>query len=418
MEKILLITSSGGGGLLQSAIAIEQDERKKDPNVFILKKDLLMEWTGGLIGLFGRFFYNWTQRAGKVTLTNIFVNLNMYAEYLFFPIVFFAVLINLFKFKIDRVIDNQPMSTSAIIKAIRVYCHFTKKDIILEKVLVDLPTKEYGQLFKAFKKLSSKDRSKIKLITIEPLLDKEKSNEQFWQKYCNFSEKQIVYKRYIIRESFKAFQNKPFPTSNFDILIHTNKERDIIERCASFGTISMKEKEEGLKFTIGPNDKLFIILLGSQPSSNAIFRYTKEFISAIVPNDTKYDLFIFADKFNSKNNLFSKILQLIESTPNYPSNLSIIPMSFQKDDVIAPLFFRSNLTITRSGGHTIMELMAVARNERWIHSETKDSSTFEHLLKGIPCWEKGNAEYFCKKNNADIVTPDILRAKLKEKAVL
>ena len=193
-NNILIITSSGGGGLLQSAIAIEQEERKKDPKANIIKKDLLIEWTGGFIGLFGRSFYNWTQRSGSVFLTNFLVRFNSLADYIFYPLVFFCSLYNLFKLKIDRVIDNQVVDVSAIIKAIRIYNFFTKKKIFMEKVFVDLPTREYEQFLKRIKKLTKKDKKFIRLITIEPLLDDEKSNEEYWKKYCKISENQVVYK--------------------------------------------------------------------------------------------------------------------------------------------------------------------------------------------------------------------------------
>jgi hypothetical protein len=110
--------------------------------------------------------------------------------------------------------------------------------------------------------------------------------------------------------------------------------------------------------------------------------------------------------------LFQKVADLVERAKNYPSNLSIIPFSFQLDDVIAPLFYRSNLTCTRSGGQTAMELMVVCSGEIWIHSETKknplkkEDPTSEELLKGIPGWEAANALYLKSIKNAKIATPE------------
>lgn len=421
-NNVLIITSSGGGGLLQSAIALEQELRKDDPQVNIIKKDLLIDWMGKFIGIFARSFYNWTQKSGNVLLTNIFVSFNRYAEYLFYPFVFSAVLYNLFKHKIDRIFDNQPVSTNAILKALRLYNFFKHKNLILEKIFVDLPTKEYRQLLKSVKYLSKKDKQLIKIFTIEPLLDDEKNAEEFWQKNCRISESQITYKKYIIRETFKKFQGIDLQHSPFEIKIKcsSDEEKKLIKRCFTKGPIKFKELKDEFIFTIYPEDKLYTILLGSQPSSDAVCKYTANFIKKIqtTTKAQKFYLFVFSDKFsNSPKSLFYKVSNLILTSKNFPSNFSIIPMSFQKDDVIAPLFHRSNLTITRSGGHTIMELMAVSKGKNFIHSEAKVKSnetelSYEELLRGIPCWELGNARYLKEKFNGDIVTPDTLYQKL------
>lgn len=425
MSNLLIITSSGGGGLLQSAIAMEQEEKKINPNVNIVKRDLLMQWTGGAIGIFGKFFYNWTLRSGKVFFTNLLVKCNLAAEHLFFPLVFFSALRVLFKENIDRVIDNQPMGIGPIIKAIRIYNKFAKKNIVLEKVFVDLPTKEYVQFIKAIKKLSKNDRKYLRITTIEPLLEDEKNYAEYWERHCGLKEDQITYKRYIIRTSFKNFQGVERPKGDFALKIRTTSsdENDLLKKCFSKGSINYKETDEGFSFLLKPEDKLFIILLGSQPSANAILGYLEGFIKEIKDKNPKSlcHLFVFSDKFTKENSLFHKIYNLIEKEENYPKNLTIVPMGFQKDDVIAPLFFRSDLTITRSGGHTIMELMATCKGEKWIHSETKTKDrepTFDELLKGIHSWEAGNARYLNKTMNGDIVSPQTLISRIRQKKIL
>ena len=86
-------------------------------------------------------------------------------------------------------------------------------------------------------------------------------------------------------------------------------------------------------------------------------------------------------------------------------------MSFQEDDTIAALFHRANISITRAGGQTAMELMGVSTGEVWIHSETKNLSgdlplTFDQLLDGIPVWEAGSACYLKEKFGSKLVTPE------------
>jgi len=92
-------------------------------------------------------------------------------------------------------------------------------------------------------------------------------------------------------------------------------------------------------------------------------------------------------------------------------------MTFQSDEIIAPLFFRSDMTCTRSGGQTSMELMCVGQGKIWIHSETKNKGKVlqnEDLLKGIPGWEAGNAAYLQRFRNAQLVTPFTIGQLAKE----
>ncbi|MBN2479222.1 MAG: hypothetical protein JXA94_03255, partial [Parachlamydiales bacterium] len=105
----------------------------------------------------------------------------------------------------------------------------------------------------------------------------------------------------------------------------------------------------------------------------------------------------------NENDLFNFIYESIKNNINYPQNLKIIPMSFQDDTTIAPLFFRSDATITRSGGSTILELLAVANGKVLIHSEGKLK---QNLIKGMPYWEVGNALYLKKFKNSELVNTD------------
>jgi hypothetical protein len=415
MSKVVIITSSGGGGLLQSAIAIEQEERKRDENVQIIKRDILLDWVKGL-GVLSAFFYNWNQRRGKVKVINLLARCNLYADFLLFPFAFFGAFCTFFKNKMDRVYNNQIICFSAILKALRLYNWFFKKSVVLNMVLVDLPTKKYVQFLKGIKNLSRRDKEWVKIITIKPLLEKGEEMGEFWKKHCGISEDKVSYKEYIIRESFKRYQNREREKGDFKINIKASlDESKLIRGCLKRGSASFLESGGGIEFNVGEVDKLFVILLGSQPLPRAIYGYVKSFIEIMKKNmgNKKYYLFIFCGGFRKdKKNLFYKIFNLIENFKGYPKSLSIIPMSFQKDDVISGLFHRSDITITKSGGHTIMELMAVAKGEKWIHSEGRGEE-FEELLKGIPFWEAGNACYLREKFGGDIVNPLVLEERMK-----
>jgi hypothetical protein len=419
-QKLLIITASGGGGLLQAAIAKEQEALEKDPKTIIIKIDLMKEWVNKFIGTFGINTWDSAQRKGNVRSQENLVWFQGIAEVLFWPQVFFNALRCFFKQKVTRVVDTQPIGTSAIIKAIRTYNWIAKKKLYLEKVIVDLPTKKSTHFFNSIKLLSKKDKKFVKLLTIEPLLENGESEDQFWDKCCRLSKKAVIYEKFPIRHGFKSFLDKKRSHEPFNIKIRVNNKivKSVTQKIAKRG--HLKEIETAstklLEFEIGKDDVLVTILLGSQPAYRATLKYVSKFIELakdIANNNKKIDLFVFCSDYEPKHgNLFHDIMTLITERKDYPSNLSVIPMIFQKDDIIAPLFFRSDVTITRSGGQTIMELMAVSSAKIWIHSEAKRKKeitkelSLEELLKGIPVWEAGNACYLKHKSDGKIVTPD------------
>lgn len=146
-------------------------------------------------------------------------------------------------------------------------------------------------------------------------------------------------------------------------------------------------------------------MLGSCPAQKATLKYVQLILEALkerVNEGFFYQVFVFCnDHKPGKNSLLKQVHDLILSSKEFPSNLTIIPLSFQDDNVIAPLFFRSDATFTRSGGLTSMELMAVAKGQICIHSEAKDPSKLD---LGMPQWEFGNASYLREKKGAKILT--------------
>ncbi|MFA5250698.1 MAG: hypothetical protein WC371_04770, partial [Parachlamydiales bacterium] len=375
MHKILLITSSGGGGLLLSATAKEQEIKQQDPLAKIIRKDLLLDWMGPVIGGFGRWYYNWAQKNGRVFWQNLLVRCNLYADKLFFPFIFYRTLKVLLEEEIDEVIDNQPVGTSAIIKAVRCYNYWKKKHLKLEKILVDLPTRHYRFLLKSLKNLSKKDKTYLRLVTIEPLLETDQSEADFWKKYAGLKLEQIVYEKYVIRTPFKKLMGKrrEHKTCPIKIRVSSEPEKNFFERFLACNSSPVQRLFDGYEFLINPEDRLIVLLLGSQPARNATYQYVEKIMQLVQSRSEHYYLFVFADRFkHQKNNLFARLFLLCA---NKPKNLSLVPMSFQEDETIANLFHRSDLTLTRSGGHTIMELMAVAKREKWIHSEAKKSES-------------------------------------------
>jgi len=412
-KKVLIITSSGGGGLLQAANAKQQELQASDPSTIVILRDVMKDWTWEVAGKLFVGLWNQAQKKGNVRAQALLGALAPVVEYFFWPYIFFYALRTLFREDIDQVIDTQVIGTSAVIKALRLFNRKRKKQVHLEKVLVDLPTKKAAHFFAPIKSLSDRDRKWIRVITVPPMLEKNETEEQFWRKHCNLSHGELKYEDFYVRQAFRKYRHAE---RTDDVVVvktkYKNKEeRKLLERCLQRGNIRAEVREGEVEFQIGARDRLFTVLLGSQPAGNSTLQYVKQFLQLARTCATKEipaHLFVFcADHKAGTESLFKQVSDFVAETKDYPSFFTVVPMSFQTDETIAPLFFRSDMTCTRCGGQTAMELMATARGQIWIHSEAKkEAVTDEDFLDGIPSWESANAAYMVQAVGAKLVTPD------------
>ena len=422
MKKLLLITSSGGGGLLQAANAKEQETRLKYPHVVVVRRDIFKDWLGKSFGNWCVKRWNQAQINGSILSLKFYVACDRYIfSYMVWLPVFFGTLYTLFKEDVDHVIDTQPFGTSAVLKALRIYNYRRKKQLYLQKILVDLPTKAATHFFSPIKRLTKRDRPLLKLTAIAPLLDEGQTAEEFWQTHCRLSDKEICYEEMTVRQGFKKYQHKSKKWTDMSICIRyqSPEELRLIQKTCGKGKLKGALKKEGeIHFSIPAKAKLFTVLLGSQPASEATFNYMKQFVriaKSVKAMKTPCYLFVFAaEHVPGQETLFRKIADYVERVKNYPSKLAIVPFSFQNDDVIAPLFYRGAASCTRSGGQTAMELMCVRSGEIWIHSEAKkdpfkkEPISSERLFAGIPGWEAASALYLQKICGAKVVTPETI----------
>ena len=415
IRNLLIITSSAGGGLLQAAIAQEQQAKAENAQIQIVKRDVLKDWLWRWLGEFSIQSWNIAQKKGNVKLQKALVSFHWLFDYIAWPSVFFHTLRVLFKEDIDRVIDTQTTSTSAIIKAIRIFNKKRSKQIVLEKVVVDLPTKKATHFFRPIRILSKNDKKHLKLRTIPPLLEEGQTSEEFWLTHCGVPESEICYEDVNVRQSFRNFQAKPRSASMTDLCLRfkNSEELHLMQKTWERGNIQGTVEEDFVRFNIPENARVITILLGSQPARAATVNYVKNFIQIVQElhqGSPPVYLFVFcADHRPGSRSLLCEVAEAVEESKEYSSLLSVIPFSFQDDDAIAPLFHRSDATCSRSGGGTAMELMAVSTGEIWIHSEAKKKSgdlSLKQLLSGIPVWESESALYLVNLFGAELVTPE------------
>lgn len=413
IKNVLIVTSSGGGGLLQAANAKEQEILAQFPYAVVVQRDVMKHWMWKGLGSFFASLWNRAQLRGDVFIQTL---LGKYGapviEYFFWPHIFFCSLVTIYKRDIDRVIDTQVMGTSALIKALRIFNWTHKKQIILEKILVDLPTPKATHFFKAIKSLSEADKRYFKLITIAPLLQKGQSAEEFWKLNCNLTNSELKYEDFYVRQAFRAYRNtQPKHRETTLTLKYKNKEElSLIERSVSKGALRPKIGDHQIEYRVAESDRVITILLGSQPSREGTLGYVRRFIELAKEIAVPTHLFVFcADHKPGTTSLMKAVSDTVLKTMDFPRHLTVIPMSFQSDNEIAPLFHRSDITCTRSGGQTAMEIMSVGTGDPWVHSEAKlgrSPLTEEELLAGIPVWESANAVYMQRMVGAKLVTPD------------
>lgn len=408
IPRVLILTCSGGSGLLQAAIAKEQEIQRQDPATHFVRRDMLKDWFWKFIGQYSIQKWDRAQRIGDVKTLEWLIARQSLADLFFWPLIFYRALTTFFREKIDRMIDTQPLGTSAVLLALRLYNWKSGKKIVLEKVAVDLPTERNTHIFRPIKKLSSKSKKNLRLITLPPLPDSStQTPQEFWRKHCGLEQDEVVYEYYPVRQSFRKFQKmerdeQPF---RFEARFSNAEEGELLSKAIRHRSIDAKMGESHVRFSIGCKDRVITLLLGSQPAFAATLGYVREMQRMTQNFGAEIHLFVLCAKHvPGKDSLLKQVAAL-----SGLSKLNVIPLSFQNDEVIAPLFFRSDLTCTRSGGHTAMELMCTMKGEIWIHSESKKQQgelALEELLRGIPGWEAGNALYMHKFHNAKIVTPE------------
>jgi len=421
IKNLLIITSSGGSGHLNAAAAIEANA-KQSHNLKIKKVDLLRDL---LVGNFGNLLAKrWDQalKTGALGEQIFLGQITWLADILFAMPIFLKTLILLWKYEIDHIVDTQALGTMAIVRAaymINITNAFFRKNqpkITVSKIMTDLPTDKALHFFHSIKKLAKK-RQIFELVTTKPLLKDGESEEDFWKTHCNLTMKQIRYANFPLRPAFIRFENSPLMEKPVCLELKFNSEEEfhLIKVCSGKDQLEYSTKNCGKKViqkNIQENDHVFSLMLGSQAVVESTLQYVENKIQWVRQSGQKdccYHLFVFCSQhIPGQNTLFKKVCNLVVQTEDFPKNLHVVPLAFQDDTELAPILFRSDHIIIRTGGMTVMEVLKVFNGKIFIHSEAKDHTkecTQNELLNGIALWEAGNAEYLIKMKNATVVTP-------------
>jgi hypothetical protein len=317
------------------------------------------------------------QKRGDIGYLLRHASLGWIAEFICYPIVYFRVkwLLQDLKVEPEFLISTQAFCISAIVSAMRAVNHERKWNMHMHVHLTDLPSKKAVHFFPSMRKVADYPalRELVTLHAAPPITKNGQTEAEFWEKYCGkikviTGDKFPLQKAFIDTAGLKEELEKP--ESSVKIKLNNPEESAFIQQGLSEtceARSAFREKEVELK--IKKDDKLAFLMLGSVPTEESV----KEWLDNIVLESEHADryrqhyFFMYCGKPSSdieKNELLPQVnekIKQLKAANKLPMNFSIIPFSYQSDDVIAFMMARSDLCVTRSGGLTSMQLLAIDR---------------------------------------------------------
>lgn len=427
MSDYLIITSSGGGGHIVAANAIHHYKLKKNPENRVQQFDVMRSGCsyGTTFGTKCTDMWDEAQRKGDVEKQKRLMSLQPITEAFFFLGAFFTVLYQLLTFKTlpKKVICTQLLNLYAITLAVRlanlIRYKEERKITKLDLYVTDLPTDKATHILGSLRRLHMVSQSSFDMIRLHTPKCAQDDSDTFW-KQVYLKPNQIKYESLPVSEAFSKVEDLPLPRTTVDVSI-------------------LKEniKED---YNLRGQDKVGLIMLGTAPEESAILGYVDEIIKqsnekSNFSDDKDSNAYFFvscgkAQSGKSTNELYEKVMNKISQANLHP-RLKIVPFTNQPVPLI---FARSDMTITRSGGITSAEILALKerpddQKRVLIHSpfqgipqgsngepEKDKSKIQEYLIDKIPLWENGHADYLALKKNvkAQIVTPHFIGEELTQ----
>ncbi|MGZ3633432.1 MAG: hypothetical protein ACXWM7_03855 [Parachlamydiaceae bacterium] len=416
---------------LQSSVnCLLQDERIKNPAKFAdwckemdfaLEVDVLQTYLGK-IGIWAADQWDKAQQMGEIEKQESLASQQWLSDILFGPIIFLGTLIDLISNQPSQIVSTQAIATPSILLAIKFYNQYLKregqKDVQLHLYMTDMPTEFAKHFFDALKRI--KENEGKEFFTLHAPKPK---NEIDWPALCGIPKEQVheleIDKLPIRQDFLNAISS--YSASNqvsVEIKISDQAELTLLNRLLTLqNRETFTEVEYAgpqlVSYSMAKEDRGFFVMLGSQPTESAIQAYVDQFVEMAKRNPTTHHhLFSFTGRFCIEEDCFYKRLSTYLTTKylskqnkdNWPTNLTVIPLSFQSAQQLVGLEMACD-TITRSGGATIMELLALNEihieempRKRLIHAQRSGERSLE---ESIPLWERGNFYFLQEALNTE-----------------
>lgn len=385
--NVLLLTNGCGHGHISCSKMISSEIKTHKTALRVFEREYHTSVWGRLIGEVAIRIWSSQQDHQDITALNRHLKFQWVEEWILYPWIFLYFVTCIFWNNVDTIITVQPLGLKGMIHAAR-FVNFIRwlignkrKPIKIQMVLTELPTEKTENYFIALRKLRDADRKIFQLHTIEP---KNLDPERFFKEKTGLSpkENQVVFDTPCVR---KAFLN-PSP-SNKSLKFKYAGDGELALLRKFYGSGCKATEERTIEYPIAKEDKVYTLMLGGNGSKSAIVDYINKIATALKTKPGQQYLFVFAGKFKKKDSLYSQVCETIQSL-NLPQHFRVIPLSYQSDQEIAPLFARSNFTLTKTGGSTALELYATQPKKMLFHQASEKA--------GMVIWEEGNADFLGK----------------------
>lgn len=201
-------------------------------------------------------------------------------------------------------------------------------------------------------------------------------------------------------------------------------------------------RQLGNPLLLQPQDEVILVMLGSQPTASAVEGYARASLSLPKLESAKRYVLLACGKprVEAYAKLYADMVRLAKESEG--TTTVLVPFTGQD---AKEMLGRADITITRSGGMTAGELLALRtrkedQKQMLLHvesvadkratkilakhlqkSEKQDAleAAFEEsALEGMVPWEAGNARYLMKAVGAKVVIPKIFVAVLRNSSAL
>ncbi len=393
-QKTLFFSNQSGGGHLST---IETLKAGAGVSVDSITKDIFKDTLGTFIGSRLHGYWNDNMTNEKAMMLRLVMKIQLIGELLIAPVIFIKTSYWLHKHDIECVVNPQPASMSTIAKAVRFvnflrktgFFNKNKKPVRLFYIATELPTEQTKNYLPPLKALSSKERENCYLASMKPAPSKD---QDFLCSQTGFPKERVI-------ELEKPLVRAPFLKQS------SQQTTDL-----KYVTITCDEKN--VQYPIETSGKVVSIMLGSQAGLYSTQQYVDTLINFALKQSSEAPLyaFVLCGRHTKKNSILFD--EIVKRAKNAPANLRIIPLGAQEAENVASLFNSSDITITRSGGVTSMELLVSTSKKIAIHSSHKNPK------KTMPIWELGNFYYLQETKDAVLVNPKSLINLLQQEFIV
>lgn len=464
-QNILQLVSSGGSAHIQAGNILKNQHQTEYPQGINIETIDIMRSSCTYIPRFGKWgsdAWDKAQREGNVEKQKSLIALQNVSDKFFYAPTYFTVLNKLRSMDtVEKIELTVPNFLSAVCDAVNQFNreHGTHHRIDLH--MVEPPTTEAIYYFRPLKRLNDNQRSIINLFALDPtetdLATFGGSKQQFWSELSGLNADQVASKPPVDPDFTKNDMPKPGQQVTLTLNAQNDDEEQFLPKVAK-----RKEGSKTFEFDIQANDHVGLVMLGSVPTKQAILDYVQEAM-CLAEMNAKAELdgtnYLFVACGKAEIGLYSEVLELIK---NYPqsSQLKIVPFVGQP---VKRIFMRADFSITRTGGMTTQEIVAMKDREDPHSPHKKDvlihaqlpahisSMTYSDLAhralalklesepdfkeqydamgpddqqaqlekayneylvhRGIPMWEGGNAFYLCQRlgtEESQVVRPQTI----------